>query len=145
MSALNTSLESVVHKALKDEQRECIHRIVCHGRDVLAALPTGLGKSAIRERYIAVNFKFKCSCQHQKPPQNSLFFVGLQSGTVPLPSSASETYSLRTKQEDVFYKINHIFVGRTLPHCIYKSKLFVPCVIPAHDSTSGNSAWFILI
>ena len=145
LSALNASLESLVHKALKDEQRECIHRIVCHGRDVLAALPTGLGKSAIRERYIAVNFKFKCSCQHQKPPQNSLFFVGLQSGTVPLPSSASETYSLRTKQEDVFYKINHIFVGRTLPHCIYKSKLFVPCVIPAHDSTSGNSAWFILI
>ena len=69
--------ESVVHKALKDEQRECIHRIVCHGRDVLAALPTGLGKSAIRERYIAVNFKFKCSCQHQKPPQNSLFFCWL--------------------------------------------------------------------
>ena len=35
-----------VHKALKDEQIECIHRIVCHGRDVLAVLPTGLGKSA---------------------------------------------------------------------------------------------------
>ena len=34
---------------------------------------------------------------HHKPPQNSLFFVGLQSGTVSSPSSASETYSLRTK------------------------------------------------
>ena len=47
LSALNASLESFVHKALKDEQIECIHRIVCHGRDVLAVLPTGLGKSYI--------------------------------------------------------------------------------------------------
>ena len=123
----NAPLESFVHKALKYEQRECIHRIVCHGRDVLAVLPTGLGKSAIREHYISVNFKFKCCfvwvsygpTPHQKPPQNSLFFVGLQSGAVPSPSSASETYSLRTKQEDVFYKINLIFVGHTVPHCIY--------------------------
>ena len=47
MSALNASLESFVHKTLKDEQKECIRRIVCHGRDVLAVLPTGFGKSAI--------------------------------------------------------------------------------------------------
>ena len=50
LSALNGSLESFVHKTLKDlkdEQIECIHRIACHGRDVLAVLPTGLGKSAI--------------------------------------------------------------------------------------------------
>ena len=46
LSALNASPESFVHKALKDEQIECIHRIVCRGRDVLAVLPTGLGKSA---------------------------------------------------------------------------------------------------
>ena len=44
---LNASPESFVHNALKDEQIECIHRIVCHGRDVLPVLPTGLGKSAI--------------------------------------------------------------------------------------------------
>ena len=44
---LNASLESFVHKALKDEQIECIHKIVCHGRDVLVVLPTGLRKSAI--------------------------------------------------------------------------------------------------
>ena len=50
LSALNASLESFVHKALKDEQIECIHRIVCHGRDVLAVLLMRLGKSAIRER-----------------------------------------------------------------------------------------------
>ena len=46
LSALNASLQSFVHKTLKDEQIECIHRIACHGRDVLAVLPTGLGKSA---------------------------------------------------------------------------------------------------
>ena len=44
---VHASLESFVHKVLKDEQIECIHRIVCHGRDVLAVLPTGLHKSAI--------------------------------------------------------------------------------------------------
>ena len=103
LSALNISPESFVHKALKDEQIECIHRIVYHGRDVLAVLPTGL------------SIKFKRAVRHiKKPPQNSLFFVGLQSGTVPSPSSASETHSLRTKHEDVFYKINHIF---GLPYC----------------------------
>ena len=44
LSALNASLQSFVHK---DEKIECIHRIACHGRDVLAVLPAGLGKSAI--------------------------------------------------------------------------------------------------
>ena len=37
-SALNASPASFVHKSLKDEQIECIHRIVCHGRDVLDVL-----------------------------------------------------------------------------------------------------------
>ena len=48
LSALNAP-ESFVHKALKDEQIECIHRIICQndGRDVLAVLLMGLGKSAI--------------------------------------------------------------------------------------------------
>ena len=114
LSALNASPESFVHKALKDEQMERIHRIVCHRRDVLAVLPSGLGKSAI---YQFISFERAVQpTAHQKPPQNSLFFVGLQSGTVPSPSSASETYSLPTKQEDVFFKINHIFVGRTVQH-----------------------------
>ena len=110
MSALNASPESFVHKALKDEQIECIHRIVCHGRDILAVLPTGLGKSAI--------YKLISKGPYSQRHVNSLFFVGLQSGTVPSPSSTSETYSLRTKQEDAFYKINHIFVGRTVQHCM---------------------------
>ena len=47
LSALNASLAHFVHKTLKNEQVECIRRIVCHGRDVLAVLPTGFGKSAI--------------------------------------------------------------------------------------------------
>ena len=47
LSALNASLAHFVHKTLKNEQVECICRIVCHGRDVLAVLPTGFGKSAI--------------------------------------------------------------------------------------------------
>ena len=47
LSALNASLAHFVYKALKDEQVECIRRIVCHGRDFLAVLPTGIGKSAI--------------------------------------------------------------------------------------------------
>ena len=49
LSALNASPESFVHRALKDEQIECIHRTVCHGRDVLPVLPTGLGKSTCHE------------------------------------------------------------------------------------------------
>ena len=57
---------------------------------------------------------------------------------VPSPSSTSETYSLRTKQEDMFYKINHIFVGRTVYSTACKFTLFVPCVILAHEATYGN-------
>ena len=47
LPALNAFLQSFVHKTLKDEQIEGIHRIACHGRDVSEVLPTGLGKSAI--------------------------------------------------------------------------------------------------
>ena len=54
---VNSSLKSFVHKALKDEHLECIHRIVCHGRDVLAVLPTGLGKSATYQLISKVLFR----------------------------------------------------------------------------------------
>ena len=47
LSDLNAFLQSFVHKTLKDEQTECIHKMACHGRDVLAVPPAGLGKSAI--------------------------------------------------------------------------------------------------
>ena len=56
-TVVNASLESFVHKALKDEQIECILRIVCHGRDVLAVLPTGLGKSATYQLISKVLFR----------------------------------------------------------------------------------------
>ena len=48
---------------------------------------------------------------------------------------------LRTKQEDAFYKINHILLDRTVQHRISACKFtqFVPCAIPAHEATSGNS------
>ena len=56
-TVVNASLESFVHKALKDEQIECIHRIVCHERDVLAVLPTGLGKNATYQLISKVLFR----------------------------------------------------------------------------------------
>ena len=56
-TVVNASLESFVHKALKDEQIEYIHRIVCHGRDVLAVLPTELGKSATYQLISKVLFR----------------------------------------------------------------------------------------
>ena len=62
LSALNASLPSFVHKTLKDEQIECIHRIACHERDVLAVLPTGLGKSALFFvcNHVTKVFGFRC-------------------------------------------------------------------------------------
>ena len=57
LSALNASPGSFVHKALKDEQIECIHRVASHGRDVLAVLPTGLGKSATHQLISKVLFR----------------------------------------------------------------------------------------
>ena len=52
LSALNGSLESFVHETLKDEQIECIRRIVRHGRNVFAVLPTGVGKSQKSAIYV---------------------------------------------------------------------------------------------
>ena len=54
---VNAPLESFVHEALKDEQIECIRRIVCHGRDVLAVLSTGLGKSPTYQLISKVLFR----------------------------------------------------------------------------------------
>ena len=36
---------------LKDEQRECLRRLLIENRDVLAVLPTGYGKSIIAEHH----------------------------------------------------------------------------------------------
>ena len=91
---MNSIMTSDEASEVLSKMNKCIHRIVCHGRDVLAVLPTGLAKSATYQLISKVLFRLGCTTSHQKPPQNSLSFVGLQSGTVPSPSSASETNSL---------------------------------------------------
>ena len=48
-----------MNKTLKDEQIECIRRIVCHRRDVLAVLPTGFGKSALYQLIPKVLFHMR--------------------------------------------------------------------------------------
>ena len=70
-----------------------------------------------QERYIS-KVLFRMGRTANAISKTTAELVGLQSGTVPSPSSASETYSLRTKQEDMFCKIKHIFVGRTVQHCM---------------------------
>ena len=67
LPALNASLQSYVHKTLKDEQIESIHRIACHGIDVLAVLPMGLGKSAI---YVLLPFLLIRDFQKQNTYRN---------------------------------------------------------------------------
>ena len=44
-AALTTSLGDLIHKSLKDEQTECIRRIISLEEAVLPVLPTGFGKS----------------------------------------------------------------------------------------------------
>ena len=104
-TVVNAFLESFVLKALKDEQIECIHRIVCHGSDVLAVLLTGLGKSATYQLISKVLFPMgRAANATSKTTAELLDFVGLQSGTVSSSSSASETYSLRRKRRTCFTK-----------------------------------------
>ena len=46
-AALTTSLDDLIHKSLKDEQTECIKRIISLEEAVLPVLPTRFGKSVI--------------------------------------------------------------------------------------------------
>ena len=46
-AALTTSPDDLIHKSLKDEQAECISRIISLEEAVLPAFPTGFGKSVI--------------------------------------------------------------------------------------------------
>ena len=103
LSALTASPESFVHNALKDEQIECIQRIVCHGRVVSAVLPTELGKSAIYQLTSKVLFRMgRAANATSKTTAELLVFCWLTKWKDTFTSSASEIYSLRTKQEDVF-------------------------------------------
>ena len=54
VSALAASLEGFAHRTLKEQQRECIRRIVCEKKDVFAVLPMGFGKSAIYKLILSV-------------------------------------------------------------------------------------------
>ena len=56
-AALTSSLEDFIHKSLKNEQTECIQRIVCLEEDVLAVLPTGFEKSVIYQLITKVRMK----------------------------------------------------------------------------------------
>ena len=56
-AAPTSSLEDFIHKLLKDEQKECIRRIVCLKEDVLAVLPTRFGKSVIYQSIPKVRMK----------------------------------------------------------------------------------------
>ena len=77
-TVVNASFESFVHKALKDEQIEHIHRIVCHGRDVLAVLPTGLDKSATNQLISKVLFRMgRTANATSKTPSELLVFCWL--------------------------------------------------------------------
>ena len=127
--ALTASLESFVHQTLKDGQIKCIHRIVCHVRDVLAVLPTGLGKRAIYQLIPKVLFRMGRSANATSKTIAELLvfcrltkwngtFTKWHASRIKIGFLASETYSLRTKQEDAFYKINHIFLGRTAQLCM---------------------------
>ena len=46
-AALTTSLDDFSHKSLKDEQTECIRRIISLEEAVLPVLRTGFGKSVV--------------------------------------------------------------------------------------------------
>ncbi len=46
-SALAKALTYFKYSSLKEEQIECVRRVICFREDVLAVLPTGFGKSVI--------------------------------------------------------------------------------------------------
>ena len=54
LSALNASLEHFVHKTLKAEQVECIHRIVWHGSERYVGRVTN---EIRQERHLSVDSK----------------------------------------------------------------------------------------
>ena len=76
-TVVNASLESFVHKALKDEQIECIHRIVCHGRDVLAVLPMEFDESVTYQLISKVLFRMGTANATSKTAAELLVFCWL--------------------------------------------------------------------
>ena len=65
-AALTTSLDDLIHKSLKDEQTECIRRIISLEEAVLPVHPTGFGKSVITggPHYVfAIKYKYLLACK----------------------------------------------------------------------------------
>ena len=93
LSALNASLKSFVHKTLKDEQIECIHRIACNGKDVLAVLPTELGKSSSAMYVFIPPFSLIRNFRKQKTPAET--FPNFQVIVSSVPSRRGKKYKGR--------------------------------------------------
>ena len=61
-AALTTSLDDLIHKSLKDEQTECIRRIISLEEAVLPVLPTGFGKSVTTVVSVGTGAQYTSSC-----------------------------------------------------------------------------------
>ena len=145
-TVVNASLESFVHKALKDKQIECNHRIVCHGRDVLAVLPTGLGKSATCQLKKSVVSYGPYSQRHIKNHlRTPCFFVSLQSEQYLHQVLLLKTLLITNETGGRVLQNKPYFCRSYCTALHVNSRCSMPCVIPAHEATSGNCARFILI
>ena len=118
MNSIMTSDES---SEVLSKMNKCIRRIVCHGRHVLAVLQTGLAKSAIHHLISKVLFRLGCTANvTSKTTAELLVFLlayKVERCLHQVPVLKLTHYETNT-EEDVFYKINHIFVGRTVQHCM---------------------------
>ena len=126
LSALNASLQSFVYKTQKDEQMECIHRIACHGRDVLAVLPTGLGKSAI---YVLSPFSLICDFRKQNTRGNVSNIYVNHACYRQIGLNSTNHSPLAWRREGLKVTLMAVIGG-------FRSDL------PITRKTSGNSAWF---
>ena len=123
---LNAFLQSFVHKTLKDEQIECIHRIACHGRDVLAVLPTGLDKSAI---YVYHRFRWYATFENKTPAKNVSNISVNHTCYRQIGSKSTNHSPLAWRREGLKVTLIAVIGG-------FRSDLSIT------RKTSGNSAWF---
>ena len=126
LSALNASLQSFVHRTLKDEQIECIYGITCHGRDVLAVLPTGLGKSAI---YVLSLFSLIRDFRKQNIRRNVSKISVNHTCYRQIGSKSTNHSPLAWRREGLKVTLMAVIGG-------FRSDLSIT------RKTSGNSAWF---
>ena len=141
---VDASLERFVHK---DEQIECIHRIVCHGRDVLAVLSTGLGKSATYQLIFSkVLFCMgRTANATSKTTAELLVFCWLTNCNGTFTKFCFWNLLIANETRGRVLQKKPIHLSAVLCSTACKFRLFVPCVIPAHEATSGSCVWFILI